>query len=655
MWDRIVKDSYHSERTGRDTRRSKNEASRGFPYLWRWDSTAGQVTIIPPLLQDLGYFECDTGIRFDGWDRWVHPDDLDSVTRAFDTRMSGRSDLYRATHRLRMASGTWYPVTAHEIQSRTGVAGKPSWIMGVFEPQDGKTPVEWLQGQKDMMFDGQDNTNQGFGFLNDLRCLLDLVQSTNLYHVFIMDTHLRYSWMNDLMQFQLDCPLSRSLGRTDPDVFGERSDRRLQEACRNVLNGRAARTVFTWPTGNELNAFEGLFLALRDRSGNPLCVYGISTMFANITDMSVLDLDENASAKSRSMRETLAIAETAAGSDSPILLLGETGSGKDWLAKHIHKHSSRATGPFKTVNCANFPSELFETELFGYEPGGHSRATNLKLGLIEVATGGTLVLDEIGDLPITHQAKFLTFLDSRKFTRIGGTEEIDTDVRIIAATNKDLKDEISQGSFRSDLYYRLSVFVIKMPPLRERLNDLPGLVAIILSSLAEEQRLSEPPHVDTSVLEILSEYSWPGNVRELRNVLERALILSKGNPITPDLIVLDPQDEIAHDHIGVQVPNGVRKESTTSDHGDELRNARSRFHGLSREHMLHHVKAIFVDVCGRESGSVTYIASILGTSDEKVRQLLNETRAGEAKRGRPRKSAPEEIISKIQAYLVDRI
>lgn len=246
---------------------------------------------------------------------------------------------------------------------------------------------------------------------------------------------------------------------------------------------------------------------------------------------------------SEAMTNTLAQARQAAGSDSIILLLGESGSGKDYLARYIHDNSRRSNGPFFALNCAAVTPELAESELFGHEPGAFTGARGRKRGLLELAEGGTLLLNEIGELSLPMQAKLLTFLDTRMFTRVGGETQIRVNARLLAATNKDLEEEVRSGGFRRDLYYRLNVISIVVPPLRHRIEDLPIVVNELIEQLAEEMVLHKVPEVDTETLNVLCSYSWPGNVRELRNVLERAIMLSGSTRIDPTTLGLGSRQE----------------------------------------------------------------------------------------------------------------
>ena len=222
----------------------------------------------------------------------------------------------------------------------------------------------------------------------------------------------------------------------------------------------------------------------------------------------------------------------AGSSHSRVLISGENGTGKEVVARLIHAMSPRASKPFVDVNCAAIPESLIESELFGHERGAFTGATAMKRGRFEDADGGTLFLDEIGDMSLATQAKVLRVLQEQCFTRVGGAKTIHVDVRVISASNKQLSDEIRRGTFREDLFYRLNVIPLLVPPLRERREDIPLLVEHFLHDIAAEHGL-RPKSITPQALEILSRYHWPGNVRELRNTVERLLIMAPGETITP--------------------------------------------------------------------------------------------------------------------------
>ena len=231
------------------------------------------------------------------------------------------------------------------------------------------------------------------------------------------------------------------------------------------------------------------------------------------------------------MKATLKEARLAASTDSIVLLQGESGSGKDYLARWIHDHSRRGPGPYFALNCAAITRDLAESELFGHERGAFTGAQSRKRGLLELAEGGTLLLNEIGELTLSLQSKLLAFLDTRSFLRVGGEKSIHANARIIAATNRNLETEVAEGRFLSPLLYRLNVFAIHVPPLRDRVEDIPVLLEEIMSRLAVDLQVTDLPVVDPASIIALARYHWPGNVRELRNVIERSLILTEGKKL----------------------------------------------------------------------------------------------------------------------------
>ena len=236
---------------------------------------------------------------------------------------------------------------------------------------------------------------------------------------------------------------------------------------------------------------------------------------------------KNIVARSPKMQEVLATVERVAPTNSTILLGGESGVGKDMIARALHQHSHRVSGPFVKINCTAIPENLLESELFGYEKGAFTGAVSSKPGKFELADKGTIFLDEIGDVPGTTQVKLLRVLQDREFERLGGTKTLKVDVRVVAATNQDLRAALEQGTFREDLYYRLNVVPINLPPLRERKADVPYLVDHFIERFVRES--GKPiKGITPAAQKMLMEFHWPGNVRELENIIERAVSLSAG-------------------------------------------------------------------------------------------------------------------------------
>ena len=228
--------------------------------------------------------------------------------------------------------------------------------------------------------------------------------------------------------------------------------------------------------------------------------------------------------KTKPMQEIFSLIRRVAKTDANILILGESGTGKELVARAVHYSSLRSDKPFIPIDCTTIPHELMESELFGYEKGAFSGAADRKIGLFEMAQGGTIFLDEIGDLDYALEKKLLRFLQEREIRRVGGKESIKVDVRVISATNRDIEKDVDKGAFRSDLYYRLNVITIHMPPLKERKGDIPLLAHYYLDHFCSKNN-KEILGIDNEVFDILQSYEWQGNVRELENVMERAVIL----------------------------------------------------------------------------------------------------------------------------------
>ena len=239
--------------------------------------------------------------------------------------------------------------------------------------------------------------------------------------------------------------------------------------------------------------------------------------------------------QSAPMMEVKEMIEKVAPTNARVLITGENGTGKELVARQLHELSTRSFGPFIEVNCAAIPSELIESQLFGHEKGSFTSAIKQRKGDFELADGGTLFLDEIGDMSLSAQAKVLRALQENKIVRVGGEKEIPVNVRILAATNKNLKEEIEKGNFREDLYHRLSVIVINVPPLRERKDDIPLLVENFTAYIAQNMGKAAPTY-EADALEALKQYQWTGNIRELHNIVERLIILC-GETITKDDVV----------------------------------------------------------------------------------------------------------------------
>jgi two-component system, NtrC family, response regulator AtoC len=306
----------------------------------------------------------------------------------------------------------------------------------------------------------------------------------------------------------------------------------------------------------------------------------------------------NVVARSPKMQEVLATVERVAPTNSTVLLGGESGVGKDLIARAIHEKSRRASGPFIKINSSAIPENLLESELFGFEKGAFTGAVASKPGKFELADKGTLFLDEIGDVPPAIQVKLLRVLQEREFERLGGTRTLKVDVRLIAATNKDLRQALEQGTFREDLYYRLNVVPIDIAPLRERKEDIPDLVNLFIKRFTGES--GKPVEgITPEAMQILVNYHWPGNVRELQNIVERACALAKGNVLDRGDIHIDARPTKAASGPGGFLPDGMTLEQWEDEMVQEaLRRANgnksqaARLLGLSRNALRYRLSKI---------------------------------------------------------------
>ena len=316
----------------------------------------------------------------------------------------------------------------------------------------------------------------------------------------------------------------------------------------------------------------------------------------------------NVAARSARMQEVLATVERVAPTNATVLLGGESGVGKDLIARAIHDKSRRARGPFIKINSTAIPENLLESELFGYERGAFTGAVASKPGKFELADKGTLFLDEIGDVPPATQVKLLRVLQEREFERLGGTKTVKVDVRLIAATNRDLRQALEQGTFREDLYYRLNVVPIDIAPLRERKEDIPELVNLFIARFAGDS--GKPVEgITPEAMQILKNYHWPGNVRELQNIIERACALAKGTVIEVGDIHLDVRPAKAANGVSGFLPDGMTLEQWEDEMIQEaLRRANgnksqaARLLGLSRNALRYRLSKIGIADEGEKDG-----------------------------------------------------
>lgn len=397
------------------------------------------------------------------------------------------------------------------------------------------------------------------------------------------------------------------VGKTPEAIWGTESGSRIRMNDLRALEGKTSEHICTYYHGGISSTVHLVTAPVRDIDGKIIGLLDIGHRVPDQLQPSrVAQSGDSVRAArlpvcySEAMRSTLGTVWVAAKTEGIILITGETGAGKDFLARLIHDRSNRATGPFLSINCAAVPLEVAESELFGHEAGAFTGATKRKKGLLELAEGGTLLMNEIGDLPLPLQAKLLTFLDTRSFSRVGGEKQISVDVRILAATNRDLAEDMAVGRFRKDLFYRLNVLCVTVPPLRDRSDDLPALIDEILNEFSQRHNLSCRPELDPSIMDALRDYHWPGNVRELRSVLERALVLSGKREIS--LSCLGLQEATEEWTLTTHFPDGeslneVLDEVKESLIEEALRRAKgkrkdaAKLLGISRNSLKHHMRS----------------------------------------------------------------
>ncbi|MBI4963422.1 MAG: sigma-54-dependent Fis family transcriptional regulator [Desulfomonile tiedjei] len=312
--------------------------------------------------------------------------------------------------------------------------------------------------------------------------------------------------------------------------------------------------------------------------------------------------------RSKSMQEVYKAIGRVASTDATVLIRGESGTGKELVARAIYQHSIRSEKPFLVINCVAIPETLLESELFGYEKGAFTGAVNRRVGKIEQAHGGTVFLDEIGDMPFSIQAKILRLLQEKSIERLGGRSPIPVDVRVIAATNRDLEAALAEGRFREDLYYRLKVVTLRLPPLRERSGDIVMLAEYFLGRFAKEMTM-ESPGITDEARTIMNNYPWPGNVRELGNTIQKALIFSRGAPINGD--------EMSQAIRGESAGKAVRSDRDDESVRQWLRRALSSEPG----------DKVFSDVVDRFSGLlITEALNLTGGNRSQAAKLLGLSR-----------------------------
>ena len=486
-----------------------NGASLG---SWDYNVETAETICDQRLAEMLGFHLDDIQRHAPWWESLTHPDDWPRTMEIFNAHMEGRTPLYEAEFRVRPRLGDWKWVLARGSVVERDKEGKPSRVAGTYLDITERKRAEESLRQSEERF----------------RAIFDGAQDM----IFMMDSHVKYTQANPATAKILGLDESEIIGRKPEDIYGEEVGKQLRLLDLRVLGGESIEREHTVRIKGVSLILNTVLRPLYKAEGKIIGVFGISR---DVTDRARSLPKPKAvfeNYPSEAMKTTMREARSAAASDGTVLLQGESGSGKDYLARWIHDHSKRALGPYFSLNCAAISRELAESELFGHERGAFTGAHGRKRGLLELAEGGTLLLNEIGELPLSLQSKLLTFLDTRSFLRVGGEKLLNVNARIISATNRSLDKEVEEGRFLSALFYRINVFGINVPPLRDRIEDIPVLLEEIVQRLAVELQLTHLPYIDPSFAIALTKYDWPGNVRELRNALERALMLSDGHSLS---------------------------------------------------------------------------------------------------------------------------
>ena len=489
--------------------RSLVEHIPAITYVAEMDTFSTTVYVSPQVEEYLGVTPDDYRADPDQWRKLLHPEDLERVM-AEVSHSHATGEPFVSEYRMQAKNGRSVWFRDHAVLMRNPSEG-PMSLQGIMLDITRQKEAEIELRRSEERF----------------RAVFEGAQDC----IFIKNRSLKYTHVNPAMAELLGRPAAQVVGRGDRELFGANAGKKTEQGDLRVLHGESIEEERARQVNCESLTFHDIRVPLRNAEGQVIGICGISR---NITDRRRVAAPAPLGTHeylSESMRYALSRARLAAATDSIVLLLGESGSGKDYVARWIHDRSRRASGPYFSVNCAAIARELAESELFGHEAGAFTGARARKKGLLELAEGGTLLLNEIGEIPLSLQSKLLTFLDTKSFLRVGGEESIHVDARLIAATHRDMEAEVAEGRFLRPLFYRLNVLTIDVPPLRERIEDIPILVKEIMWQLGSDGSFEHVPAMASSALECLTTYHWPGNVRELRNVLERALILWDGGSL----------------------------------------------------------------------------------------------------------------------------
>jgi PAS domain S-box-containing protein len=473
------------------------------------------------------------GLRLEDLEGWkwtavIHPDDVTALVARWRACLAS-GEPFEFESRVRRADGEYRWMLHQKVAVRDECGQIVQWYGSSFDIEDRKQAEDRIRGQE-----------------MELRQILDLMPE----HLGVLGPDARPLYANrvaleylgmDMDQWRADWSRLDRLHPDDREQFLDQT-KRLLEGVAHEFEARWKRHdgVFRWflvrqnPLKDERGHITQWYSAATDIDDRKQAEERLQQENVVLRDdIDKASMFEEIVGTSPALQPVLARVSKVARSDSTVLITGETGTGKELVARAIHRRSARSARPFVSVNCAAVPRELIAAELFGHEKGAFTGATQRRLGRFELAHGGTIFLDEVGELPMETQIALLRVLQEREFERVGASTSIRVDVRVIAATNRDLQAAIEGGTFRSDLFYRLDVFPIAVPPLRERADDIPLLVEYLIDRYARKAGKTIR-RVNMRTLDHLRSYPWPGNVRELQNVVERSVIVCDTDEFTVD-------------------------------------------------------------------------------------------------------------------------
>jgi transcriptional regulator with AAA-type ATPase domain/PAS domain-containing protein len=601
--------------------------------VWEWDLKTKEIRAEglaegPPF-----YYE---SLKGNTWEDIAHEDDRERVLEALQRFEEMGYVSFDCFFRLATEIPRW--VHARDMQLVLDANQEPTTVIGIFfdatESQLAKEHVCW--GQELPQDDSEDkfNWHRMFSELDrheDDRIRIDKIRdqcadqfgsmmAVSDVPAFLKDTDLKCLALNKAFMSFVGLSSEEIFKLGDEAIWGKEESDYLERLCRRALNGESV-------TENHVRNINGKLLEFRDEV-YPHWGYGGEVFGVWVIIFRVEPEDGPGAGQwpyrtriSSHMQSIDQKVHLAAHRNCVVLLTGESGSGKDYLARRIHDLSKRADQPFLNWNSGGSSPYLIESDLFGHEKGAFTGAIKQKKGLAELAGHGTLFLNEIGDLPLELQTKLLTFLDERTFSRLGGEKTLECHARIVAATNRKLRQEVAEGRFRKDLFYRLNVLAIEVPPLRQRREDIPSIVRELLPKLATINELEYVPELDGSAMNKLLGYHWPGNIRELGNVLEYAIIHANSAEIGADHILFDTDEED---------DTGSFRDLETSKSPLPLRNPSNK-----------EIKALYDDFILQKGGSSTDIAKYCDVDDSTVRKWFQKAKLPLRKAGRPKKKSAE--------------